>query len=62
MTQMQGFVSGLLEELKLERLPATPHICGESPKFKVTDETVRYLKSLIGKVIECSGNGSIEIA
>jgi hypothetical protein len=62
-TQDEALVSGALTTLKFESVPGKPGLVGAPPKLKVTKQTIDFLEQLRkdGKIIEVTGNGSIQI-
>lgn len=55
-TQVQAEVSSALDDLKLERVPGG--IPGSPSIFKVTEETVKFLK---GKTVTVHPSGAVSV-
>jgi hypothetical protein len=62
-TQNAGLVGAALKELKFEALPANPQMVGAPPQFKVTNDTLNFLKKLgqENKIIEVQNDGSLKV-
>ncbi|MEX2112260.1 MAG: hypothetical protein WD845_03700 [Pirellulales bacterium] len=62
-SQDAALVSGALTELKFESVRAKSGLIGGPPKFRVTKDTIKYLKTLLneGKTIEVQNNGAVKI-
>lgn len=61
-TEAESLVSAALSALKFEQLPNDPKRIGSPPKFKVTKETIEYLKGIEGKTITIEGDGSVKVS
>jgi len=55
----QAIVSGVLTALKLEPVPATPHVMGGPQEWKVTKESVQLIESMEGKSFVVKSDGEI---
>jgi hypothetical protein len=62
-TENAGLLSAALKELKFEALPGNPKMVGAPPQFKVTNDTLDFLKKLEkdGKVVEIENDGSVKV-
>ena len=58
-TQNASLVEAALQTLKFEELPHAPGVMGEPPKFKVTHETIRFLR--LDRNITVNNDGSVTV-
>jgi hypothetical protein len=58
-TPNQTLVSNVLQDLKLELLPAEGDVVGGPQRLKVTDEAVAQILSLKGKTLLVGSDGNV---